>query len=411
MEHPSAHLAVNAGRQRGFPRGHHGLHAKNMIRSVMVFAIMLTACLEGGCRTDPTWPLWESYARSAFDASGRIVDHSAGDRTTSEGQSYGMFFALVANDRVRFDKLLNWSQDNLAGGDLTARLPAWSWGKAPDGSWKVLDQNPASDADLWMAYSLLEAGRLWRDPRYERLGSAMVTRIAQQEVTLVPGLGTTLLPAPQGFHPDAGTWILNPSYLQPSILSYLATNFPQGPWRAVLLSFAPVVTQSAVGGFAMDWVTAGGGLSPAAPPSEHENGEPSARAAGSYDAIRVYLWLGMADPGTPGVEEALAGLRGMAAQVKTHPAPPRRVDEHGEIAEADGPVGFSAAVVPYLHAINMKPEEKMQLDRMAAQKDPASGLYGKDAVYYDQNLALFADGWSEQRLRFDREGRLKVKWR
>lgn len=81
-----------------------------------------------------------------------------------------------------------------------------------------------------MAYTLLEAGRLWREPRYERLGSAMASQIAQQEVVLVPGLGATLLPGPQGFHPDAGTWILNPSYLQPSVLSYLAATFPQGPW-------------------------------------------------------------------------------------------------------------------------------------------------------------------------------------
>ena len=56
----------------------------------------------------------------------------------------------------------------------------------------------------------------------------MASRIAQQEVVLVPGLGATLLPGPQGFHPDAGTWILNPSYLQPSVLSYLARRFRRG---------------------------------------------------------------------------------------------------------------------------------------------------------------------------------------
>jgi hypothetical protein len=30
--------------------------------------------------------------------------------------------------------------------------------------------------------------------------------------------------------------------------------------------------------------------------------------------------------------------------------------------------------------------------------------------YYDQNLALFATGWAEERYRFDREGCLKVRW-
>jgi endo-1,4-beta-D-glucanase Y len=383
----------------------------SVLRGTAVLWVMLAACIEGGCRTEQRWPLWESYARSAFDANGRIVDHSAGDRTTSEGQAYGMFFALVANDRMRFDKLLGWTQDNMAGGDLTTRLPAWNWGKTADGSWKTLDPNPASDADLWMAYTLLEAGRLWHEPRYERLGTGMASQIAQHEVALVPGLGATLLPGPQGFHPDAGTWILNPSYLQPSVLSYLGATFPQGPWGAVLASLAPILTQGSGGGFAMDWVTAGGSLGPAASPVRHETGDKIGRAEGSYDAIRVYLWLGIADPETQGVQEALTGLRGMAAYMKHSAVPPRVVDENGSVTKADGPVGFSAAVVPYLNAINMKTEEKMQTDRVAGMKNPSSGLYGPDGLYYDQNLVLFSNGWIEERFRFERLGRLKVKWR
>lgn len=49
--------------------------------------------------------------------------------STSEGQSYGLFFALAANDRAGFDKLLTWTQNNLAEGDLKQHLPGWLWGK------------------------------------------------------------------------------------------------------------------------------------------------------------------------------------------------------------------------------------------------------------------------------------------
>ena len=45
---------------------------------------------------------------------GRVVDYSDAKLiTTSEGQSYGMFFALVANDRESFDKIFAWSEKNL----------------------------------------------------------------------------------------------------------------------------------------------------------------------------------------------------------------------------------------------------------------------------------------------------------
>ena len=52
------------------------------------------------------WPAWESF-REQRSAVGRVVDYSTpGHITTSEGQSYAMFFALVADDRDSFAKLL-----------------------------------------------------------------------------------------------------------------------------------------------------------------------------------------------------------------------------------------------------------------------------------------------------------------
>src|SRR5262245_31881830 len=113
------------------------------------------------------WPqLWTNYTAAFMDDQTRVIDHDAGARTTSEGQAYAMFFALVADDRPRFERLVGWTERNLASGDLTAHLPAWLWGHAPDKAWGVLDANSASDADVWMAYSLLEAGASWNNPRY-----------------------------------------------------------------------------------------------------------------------------------------------------------------------------------------------------------------------------------------------------
>ena len=42
---------------------------------------------------------------------GRVIDLSQEDkRSTSEGQAYAMFFALVANDQAMFDRLLGWTK-------------------------------------------------------------------------------------------------------------------------------------------------------------------------------------------------------------------------------------------------------------------------------------------------------------
>src|SRR5580700_2559658 len=140
--------------------------------------------------TAQDWPLWNSYTERFMDKQVRVIDHDAGDRTTSEGQAYGMFFALVANDRSRFDGLLHWTESNLAGGDLSAQLPAWLWGQGADKSWGVRDRNPAADADLWIAYTLLAAGKAWNEPRYTALGAALAKQIAAQEVAQITGFGS-----------------------------------------------------------------------------------------------------------------------------------------------------------------------------------------------------------------------------
>ena len=70
-----------------------------------------------------------------MDSQVQVIDHDADDRTTSEGQAYGMFFALVANDRSQFDRILHWTEQNLADGDLSAHLPAWLWGRSQNNQW------------------------------------------------------------------------------------------------------------------------------------------------------------------------------------------------------------------------------------------------------------------------------------
>lgn len=378
---------------------------------IVCLLVMMTMGVEG-CVAQQPWPLWQAYSQRFLDDQGRVIDHSANERTTSEGEAYAMFFALVDNDHARFDKLLKWTEVNLAQGDLTAHLPAWEWGKNASGEWKPLDANSASDADLWMAYDLIEAGRLWHDTRYDGLGRMMAAQIAKNEVVQVPHVGTMMLPGPMGFHPAADRFILNPSYLPLPLLTTFAKELPAGPWGAVATSLQTLVKSEGGSGFAMDWVEAGpDGVRAVAASAEQTAGQKGSQAVGSYDAIRVYLWLGIADPATPGEHEMLQSLPAMAKYLNTPGAPPLEVDAKGSVVRENGPVGFSAAVEPYLLAEGAKAAAQVQSDRLRALRDPSSGLFGAPPAYYDQNLVLFSQGWLEHRYRFRSDGRLVVPWR
>lgn len=374
-------------------------------------ALFLMVCASGGCK-DRQWKLWNAYSARFIDAQGRVFDPRGNQTTTSEGQAYAMFFALVANDRENFDRVLGWTQQNLAGGSLELRLPAWLWGKSADGPWKPLDANSASDADLWMAYSLVEAGRLWNSPAYTHLGLKIAALIAKNEVVNLPGFGPMLVPGPTGFQ-RGNNWILNPSYLPVFLFERMASADPNGPWGEIAAGIPRLLAESARRGWAMDWIeyVPGDGFYPAAKPAATGPASSDEPPLGSYDAIRVYLWSGMVSDAGSLRGELLASTPAMSAYLANHDAPPEKVTDQGLPLAQDGPVGFSAAVLPYLRALGASRANGQQIVRLNALRDSASGLYGKDLSYYDQNLALFGTGFLDGRFGFGPGGELKVDWK
>src|SRR3954468_15588579 len=174
------------------PQGPRTAHANPAAPRGGRMIALLAGALLAASPCDARWPLLNRYVDRFVSGDGRVIDRTAGDRSTSEGQAYGMFFALVANDRALFQRLLAWTEHNLAQGDLGRNLPAWHWGKRRDGAWGVIDRNAASDADLWLAYDLLEAGRLWSETRYADLGRRILANAAEREVADVPGFGAAL---------------------------------------------------------------------------------------------------------------------------------------------------------------------------------------------------------------------------
>jgi endoglucanase len=368
------------------------------MRLKSILALCLMSVIQVKCGAQD-WPsLWKSYVAGFMDNQVRVIDHDAGDRTTSEGQAYGMFFALVANDRTHFDGLLRWTEQNLAEGDLSTHLPAWLWGHGSNNQWGVLDHNSASDADLWMAYTLLEAGKAWNEPRYTKIGMALAHQIASEEVAQVPGLGTTVLPAPTGFQ-HGSSYRLNSSYAPLQLILGLRHFVPDGPWGQVAETVPTLVSDSAPHGFVSDWTD-----------FKTNAGLQATPGVGSYDAIRVYLWAGMLDTATPHRDELLKSLYGMANYMHTNTVPPAKVRPDGSIEDPKGPVGFSAALLPYAAALHEEQIQNQQMSRVRSELKLQTGLFGAPPRYYDQNLALFGLGFLQQQFSFDSDGALKLKW-
>lgn len=374
-----------------------GLAASASFGSIVKVA--QTTAAPGACGD---WSGYRGFVERFVQADGRVIDFSTPtQQTTSEGQSYALFFALVANDRATFDRLLGWTRTNLAGNQFDAqnmRLPSWQWGRKADGSYGVLDPNSASDSDLWIAYDLLQAGRLWHDAGYTQLGEALAAQIARQEMTTLPGVGPMLLPGPQGFR-NGGVTRLNPAYLPLPVLRALAHEIPNGPWGKLAESAYKLVKTTAPKGFAPDWAAWQNGQFVVDP----KNGD-----TGSYDAIRVYLWAGLASPADPLAKPWLAALGGMRARVAQTGFPPEKVSATTGAASGEGPLSYWGALAPYFKALGDEHGLGLARTHLAALD---AAVPGREPVYYDRVLGLFGTGFIDGRYRFDETGRLVPSWR
>ncbi|HET9596372.1 MAG TPA: cellulose synthase complex periplasmic endoglucanase BcsZ, partial [Anaeromyxobacteraceae bacterium] len=314
---------------------------------------------------------------------------------------YLLFHALVADDRALFERALRWTERHLARGELAANLPAWLWGRDAHGRFRVLDRNSAADADVWMGYALVEAGRVWRAPEHDRLGRALLAEVVRREVRDLPGLGPALLPAPRGFELEAGrAWRLNPSYLPPQVARGLATAGVPGPWPALAAAQRRMLVEASARGFAPDWtLLRDGSFGP----------DPVGGAVGGYDAIRVYLWNGMLAAGHPERAALLAATAGPAALLAEGREPPERVRLTTGEGQGRAPPGFLAALLPDVLARGDRAAaERLRAGLSAARRGAA--LLGDPPAYYEQNLALFGEGFAEGRFRFAEDGRLVPAW-
>ncbi len=356
-----------------------------------------------------TWPLWQTFDKHFVQADGRVLDASTPQlNSSSEGMSYSMFFALVANDRASFDLLWHWSQNNLAAGDISTHLPAWLWGRDEAGAWRVLDDNSASDADLWFAYALLEAGRLWDNDEYTEAARKILNNVVTQEVADLPGLGKMLLPGFRGFvKPDQ--WMLNPSYMPIPLLRRFAEFDRSGPWAEIAANTATLIKAVSHKGFVADWVS----YRATGPGKGEFIVDPIKGEQGSYDAIRVYLWAGITPSKDPLARPILKHLHGMQRAIAANGVPPEKVQVSSAKLSGDGPWGFSAALLPYLDALDEGSERNRQAKRvqtLMAQSLTPEAVKIAQPPYYHFVLGLFALGYMDQRYHFLDDGKLQTFW-
>lgn len=187
-----------------------------------------------------------------------------------------MLVAAAIGDRQRFDLAWQWAKANLQRPD---GLLSWRW----EGG-RVVDPQPASDADLDAARALLVAADRFGVAGYRHEALRIADGILGAETVDVAGRPTLV----------AGSWAtappryVNPSYVSPAGFAALGRTSGQARWASLAASSREVLGElTATGpGLPPDWaVLDAAGTAHPAPPPGGSGGTP----AYSYDAARTFV--------------------------------------------------------------------------------------------------------------------------
>ena len=232
---------------------------------------------------------WKNYTSEYVEAAtGRVIDPSRNNVTTSEGVSYTMLRAVWIDDKDTFDKTFSWAKQTLQRKD---KIFSWLFGKKTDGTYGVLTdqggQNSASDADTNIALALVFAAKRWSDPSYLSAAQEIMRGIWEQEVVTIQGV--PYLAADDIEKKSNSGVIINPSYLEPYAYRIFASVDTTHPWTVLVGSSYDILEKSThiadgsnVGKMPPDWITIDqktGALVP--------NESSGLSSAYSYDALRI----------------------------------------------------------------------------------------------------------------------------
>jgi endoglucanase len=154
---------------------------------------------------------WEEFKLKFLKKEGNIIDPYNSYRTTSESQGYGLFLAVINNDKNTFNKILNWTYANLKRKD---NLFAWHWNGG-----KIIDYNNALDGDFFIAYALILAFEKWKKKEYLKKSKDIINSSKELILTVCSKKKHyILIPARYGFiHEKEATITVFPSYYLPFI--------------------------------------------------------------------------------------------------------------------------------------------------------------------------------------------------
>ena len=184
---------------------------------------------------------WSEYKHRFIQKDGRVVDFKNGGITHTEGIGYALYFAYKMGDDATFKRIYKWGKENIKKNRYG--LPGWKWGENKrNHRWGMIDYNSASDANLWIVYSLLLMYEQTDYKPYKKDADKMIDAIKRNHIMHNSNL-SFLLPW-EKYIAEKYEWKINPSYFVFEIFEYLADYDGDKIWKELIKSSQIVLKHS-----------------------------------------------------------------------------------------------------------------------------------------------------------------------
>lgn len=332
---------------------------------------------------------WDKYKASFIDPEGRVIDFSANEVTTSEGQSYAMLRSVWADDPETFERVWGWTQKNLQRSE--DNLFGWRWGvvEGRGGFVSPGGENSAADADNDIAYALILASRRWQKSGYEDQARAIIEDIWELE-TVAMGNKRYLA---------AGNWaiaeseaVINPSYFVYYAWREFAKIDSERNWMRLVDSSYEILKEATE--LSLD-ENKSGGLPPNWFVLDLTNGEIEPAIEGglntyySYDAVRVPWRVSFDYQQSLDIrayQYLVYNFASLKQYYKENGYLPSVMAHDGQpVSRVENPVMYATALEVFAHT-----------DRQLAQKifqEKIINLYALDRSTFREDLPYYEQNW------------------
>ncbi len=232
------------------------VNIQSVIRATFLFGLTL---LVMSCATEEEGEFKSQYIayKALFIDGGRVVDTGNDEVSHSEGQGYGMLFAVAANDKDTFDALWHWTKSTLMRDD---GLFSWRYRPCVDNSASCIDDpNNASDGEILIAWALLRAHEQWGGTSYLEDAKTIVGAV-EQKLLITNNNSVVLLPGEYGFTSEqagADSLQINLSYwVFPAITDLARISSTPARWDKLYKSGLALLSKMQFSSYQLpsDWV-------------------------------------------------------------------------------------------------------------------------------------------------------------